>query len=283
MAFTPIAQNPRDASGSVMATLRLMKDDELQQYANLHKNDPYIFPLAFQESQTRKQVRAEAQAAQAAQNMPQGKVVDQDLAMMAPAPQMPQQMMAQAPQPLPENVGIGALPAKNLQGLCGGGIVAFDEGGEVQHFQNQGLVENENPLAISTAIRKWRESGLPLLPYMGLSSTQRSPSAAAWDVATKDPTYGGPVAAQPEVVPPTTTAPSAAKTAPTNTPGSDKYAPTYPSSTGIRLGGGLGLTAIPGLTTTATGTMAELQAMRDRKSTRLNSSHIPLSRMPSSA
>ena len=173
MAFTPIAQNPRDASGSVMATLRLMKDDELQQYANLHKNDPYIFPLAFQESQTRKQVRAEAQAAQAAQNMPQGKVVDQDLAMMAPAPQMPQQMMAQAPQPLPENVGIGALPAKNLQGLCGGGIVAFDEGGEVQHFQNQGLVENENPLAISTAIRKWRESGLPLLPYMGLSSTQQ--------------------------------------------------------------------------------------------------------------
>ena len=76
MAFTPIAQNPRDASGSVMATLRLMKDDELQQYANLHKNDPYIFPLAFQESQTRKQVRAEAQAAQAAQNMPQGKVVE---------------------------------------------------------------------------------------------------------------------------------------------------------------------------------------------------------------
>ena len=47
-------------------------------------------------------------------------------------------------------------------------------------------------------------------------------------------------------------------------PGADKYAPTYPGSTGMRPGGGLGLTAIPGLTTTATGTMAELQAMRDQ-------------------
>jgi hypothetical protein len=35
---------------------------------------------------------------------------------------------------LPEEVGIGALPAQNLEGMAAGGIVAFDEGGEVPRF-----------------------------------------------------------------------------------------------------------------------------------------------------
>jgi hypothetical protein len=99
----------------------MMSDQQLQQYAAMHKNDPFIFPLAFQESQTRKQMRSESQAMQP----PAPKVADQALASMAP---------------MPEEVGIGALPAKNLEGMCGGGIVAFDEGGEVPRFQNTGLV-----------------------------------------------------------------------------------------------------------------------------------------------
>lgn len=109
-----MAMNPQ----SVLSQLRMMSDQQLQQYAAMHKNDPFIFPLAFQESQTRKQMRSESQAMQAG---PQEKVADQALAAMAP-------------EPLPEEVGIGALPAQNLEGMCGGGIVAFDEGGEVPRY-----------------------------------------------------------------------------------------------------------------------------------------------------
>jgi tetratricopeptide (TPR) repeat protein len=114
MAMTPDTR-------SILTSLRFMKDSELQQYAAMHKNDPFIFPLAFQESQMRKQVRAEEQAKQ---QQPQAKVVDQNLAAMAA-------------EPLPEDVGIAQLPANNLQGIAtgaAGGIVAFDEGGEVPRF-----------------------------------------------------------------------------------------------------------------------------------------------------
>jgi hypothetical protein len=116
-----MAMNPQN----VLSSLRMMSDQQLQQYAAMHKNDPFIFPLAFQESQTRKQMRAGEQAMQ----QPQGPVVDQALDEMAPAPEMP----------LPEDVGIGALPADNLKGMAGGGIVAFDEGGEVPRYQVGGV------------------------------------------------------------------------------------------------------------------------------------------------
>lgn len=122
---------------NVISTLRKMSDPQLQQYAAMHKNDPYIFPLAFQESQTRKQIRAEAQAAQA---MPQGKVNDQNLAAMAP-------------QPLPEDVGIGQLPADNLRGIAtgaAGGLVSFGAGGEVPRYNGKtkygSLVQSESEM-----------------------------------------------------------------------------------------------------------------------------------------
>jgi hypothetical protein len=129
------------APQNLMSTLRGMPDAQLQQYAAMHKNDPFVFPLAFQESQDRQRARA-SQQAQGQQPM---KVVDQDLQQMmpqpAPQPMMPPQQMAQAPQQaqqLPENTGIGQLPAPNLQKFADGGIVAFDEGGEVPSFSKGG-------------------------------------------------------------------------------------------------------------------------------------------------
>ena len=112
----------------ITAQLAKMPDQALQQYAMMHKNDPYTVSLALSESNRRKQMR---DAAQGQQGMaPQPKVVDQGIAgMAAPAPQ---------PQPMPEDVGIGALPAPNMQGMAGGGIVAFGDGGEVQRFQTGG-------------------------------------------------------------------------------------------------------------------------------------------------
>jgi len=95
----------------VSSTLRFMDDRALQQYAAMHKNDPYIFPLAFQESQNRQRLRMSQQGAQGMQ--PQPKVADQALAQMMP-------------QPMPEDVGIGALPAGNMEFAAEGGIMGYE-------------------------------------------------------------------------------------------------------------------------------------------------------------
>lgn len=121
---------------SIMSDLRMKSDAELQKYAAMHKNDPFIFPLAFQESQMRQHLRTSQQAKMAGQEQP--KVVEQSLQEMLPE---------QAPDMagLPEDSGIAQLPADNIKGMAGGGIVAFEEGGEVPRFQNQGLVQQPLP------------------------------------------------------------------------------------------------------------------------------------------
>ncbi len=121
MISSPTAPNPV----AFMADLRMKSDKELFDYAQTHKNDPYIFPMVFQESNTRKRLRA----AQNAQRPPAPKVVDQSL-----------QEMAQA---MPEEQGIGTLPAPNMQNLAGGGIVAFDDGGEVPGYKTGGTPTDE--------------------------------------------------------------------------------------------------------------------------------------------
>ena len=117
-APTPQMGGTAPSTGNVMqitSTLRGMSDQQLQQYASMHKSDPFVFPLAFQESQTRQQMRA-GQAAQMAGQKPPP-VVDQDLAQMSP-------------QPLPEEQGIGAIPAQNLQRMADGGIAGYADGGQ---------------------------------------------------------------------------------------------------------------------------------------------------------
>lgn len=140
-----MAMNPQ----SVLSDLRMMNDQQLQQYAAMHKNDPFIFPLAFQESQTRKQMRA---APQMHMGQPP-KVVDQAMSEMAAEPEMP------------EEVGIGALPADNLKGMCGGGIVAFDEGGEVPRYNGQtgSWVDQLPEDAWLRRMMENRRKGLPLI------------------------------------------------------------------------------------------------------------------------
>jgi hypothetical protein len=117
-----------------------MDDRALQQYAAMHKNDPYIFPLAFQESQNRQKIRMGQQTAQGMQ--PQPKVNDQALAQMAP-------------QPMPEEQGIGALPVDNMETMADGGIAGYPdddfvtrnqsvvmmaEGGHVPRYQVGGSI-----------------------------------------------------------------------------------------------------------------------------------------------
>jgi len=90
----------------------MMSDQELQRFAEMHKQDPYMFPLAFNESNMRKEMRAAPQGQGAA---PQAPVNQQALAAMQPAQ-------------LPEDQGIGALNP-NMQ-FADGGLVSFAGGGE---------------------------------------------------------------------------------------------------------------------------------------------------------
>jgi hypothetical protein len=133
----------------ITSQLRMMDDRALQQYAAMHKSDPYIFPLAFQESQNRQKVRMSGQAQMAGQEQP--KVNDAALMAMAPQAQ-----------------GISNLPAPNMQRMADGGIAGYDDeeqgmatggmggmfnfaqqsepvirmsgGGEVPRYKEQGLI-----------------------------------------------------------------------------------------------------------------------------------------------
>ena len=118
----------------ITSELAKMPDQALQQYAAMHKNDPYTVTLALSESNRRKQMRAGRQMP--AQQQP--KVVDQELAGMAAVDPMGNVTGYAEGGYLPEDQGIGRLPAQNMQGMAGGGIVAFDDGGEVPGYAGGG-------------------------------------------------------------------------------------------------------------------------------------------------
>lgn len=127
-------------------TMSAMSLPQLQQYAALHKDDPYTVALALSIANQKKQAITAQQGQAGMQPMP--KVVDQALAQMLPQapqqmppPQMPPQQAAPRSAPMPEDVGIGQLPAPNIAKMAGGGIVAFGDGGEVPRYADQGLVQ----------------------------------------------------------------------------------------------------------------------------------------------
>jgi hypothetical protein len=132
----------------------LQPDSALQQYAQLHKNNPYILSLAKSESDRRKSLRTAAQGQNAGQ---QPTVADQSIAGMAQ-------------QQLPENQGIAQIPTPNMRGMADGGIAGYEDdeegmatggmggmfnfaqqsepvvrmsgGGEVPRYNEQGLVKS---------------------------------------------------------------------------------------------------------------------------------------------
>ena len=118
---------------NITATLRMMDDSQLQQYAAMHKADPYIFPLAFQESQNRQKLRANKTAQMAGQTAPR----TNDAA-----------LMAMAPTAAPEDMGIGRLAAPNMERMADGGIAGYDEydegmaeGGQIPRYQGMPIAE----------------------------------------------------------------------------------------------------------------------------------------------
>jgi hypothetical protein len=127
----------------ITSVLAKLQDFELQQYAQMHKNDPYIMSLAVHESNRRKDVRNADQGAM----QEQPKVADQMLAEMAPRPA----------QPMPEDQGIGQLNAGEMN-FAGGGIIAFADGGDVERYQSQGLVQDPQLASLLAARERYLRS-----------------------------------------------------------------------------------------------------------------------------
>lgn len=140
----------------ITSTLAKLPDAQLQQYAQMHKSDPYIMALAMTESNRRKELRA---AKQAPAQQEQPKVVDQEIASMAS-------------QQLPEDQGIARIPAGDMN-FAGGGIIAFAGGGGVERYQSQGLVEDVGGMGGSEIM----SAAGTAMPYTGRSLLERVVSA----------------------------------------------------------------------------------------------------------
>ena len=108
---------------NISDNLAMMADPALQQFAQMHKTDPYMVSLALSESNRRKKLRTAAQGQAGA--MPQPKVVDAAIQGMTPAPAPVAQTR------LPENQGIAQIPAPNIQAMADGGIAGYGDGDDV--------------------------------------------------------------------------------------------------------------------------------------------------------
>jgi hypothetical protein len=112
----------------------LQPDSALQQYAMMHKNNPYILSLAKSESDRRKALRAAAQGNPGQQPT----VADQSIAGMA-TPVMTGSggtlqtgyggpvTTGMASGGLPEDQGIAQLPTPNMQRMADGGIAGYED------------------------------------------------------------------------------------------------------------------------------------------------------------
>jgi len=109
---------------NISSKLASLPDQALKQYAEMHKEDPYVFSLALSESNRRKELRSRTQ-----QPDPQPKVVDKELADM------------DVRKALPEDLGIARIPVD--MNMAGGGIVAFGDGGYVPTYKKDGLVDSK--------------------------------------------------------------------------------------------------------------------------------------------
>jgi soluble lytic murein transglycosylase-like protein len=110
---------------NISDNLAMMPDPALQQFAQMHKTDPYMVSLALSESNRRKKLRTAAQGQAGA--MPQPRVVDAAIQGMTPAP-----APAPAPAPvaqtqLPEDQGIAQIPTPNMRTLADGGIAGYED------------------------------------------------------------------------------------------------------------------------------------------------------------
>ena len=148
----------------ITSQLRMMDDRALRQYAAMHKSDPYVFPLAFQESQNRQRVRMSGQAQMGGQEMPKVN----DAALMAMSPQA-------APQQAPQGQGISNLPAPNMQRMADGGIAGYEDDEEGMATGGMGGMFN------------FAQQSEPVVRMSGGGSTRFTPGGAAYPARLTTP------------------------------------------------------------------------------------------------
>jgi len=127
---------------AVIAHLVEMTPPQRKQFAQMHMDDPMMLSAAkFVDNQISKQAAALSAQRMGAAPPPVNQQVVAQMSPQPPAPQaapMPQAAPQQqaAPQgqaqPMPEDVGIGQLPAQNMQGMADGGIVGYADTGLVR-------------------------------------------------------------------------------------------------------------------------------------------------------
>jgi hypothetical protein len=143
---------------------KLQPDSALQNYAQMHKNDPYIVSLVMSESNRRKELRAVEPSIGE-----QPKVVDQEIAQIAQ-------------QRLPEDQGIGQIPAGNMD-FAGGGIIAFADGGDVERYAPGGVTK-----AGPEFIRFLQNMGIDYTDFARMDAAGKAPIIDMFEQAKAAPT-----------------------------------------------------------------------------------------------
>jgi hypothetical protein len=115
------SQNPYSPEriDALTKTLATMDARARQKYAAQHKDDPAVIAVALNVNNIL--AAAERNKAMQAGAQQQSKIVDKEIAGMAPPPQQARR--------LPEEQGIAQLQAPNLEGMADGGIAGYADGG----------------------------------------------------------------------------------------------------------------------------------------------------------
>lgn len=204
-AMAKRARNPQEIQAIQKSLIAGVQSGAIQPYVGI----PLIQDL------TKKMTEAKAQMAQsmagAGMQAPQGE---------QGAP-IAQQVMAQAAQAAQESQGLEALPSNLPQEYAGGGIIAFEEGGPVERYQNKGYTyetpydrmnrENRERAAAEKNARlaDLQERGMPTMSYgeqMGnVGSALVNAPLTALKTLVSAPGYGFSKDSTPPAVAPTAT------------------------------------------------------------------------------
>ena len=168
----------------IQARLKGMNQQQLFEEGQANQNNALMFSLVNNENMNRQKAKAALMAKQSGQVPPP--VVQQDLAQMMPQ-QTPQQVGGQQVAQLPEDQGIGALPAQNMQSLAGGGITGENHfAGGITPEQMKKIVSETNaqlpkPIEEMTPqeIDAWMRQNSPnAKPYIPTSTLNVEPTGS---------------------------------------------------------------------------------------------------------
>ena len=168
----------------IQARLKGMNQQQLFEEGQANQNNALMFSLVNNENMNRQKAKAALMAKQSGQVPPP--VVQQDLAQMMPQ-QTPQQVGGQQVAQLPEDQGIGALPAQNMQSLAGGGITGENHfAGGITPEQMRKIVSETNaqlpkPIEEMTPqeIDAWMRQNSPnAKPYIPTSTLNVEPTGS---------------------------------------------------------------------------------------------------------